>query len=77
MGNPVGKFRSLESGKVSMHLEETIMTQVKDTAVTDLSIPGLQISQEDGGSSATVRGPVKWLEVMVAQQLGRGPWNRG
>jgi len=24
----VGKFRSLESGKVSMHLEETIMTQV-------------------------------------------------
>lgn len=32
----VGKFRSLESGKVSMHLEETIMTQVKDTAVTDL-----------------------------------------
>lgn len=26
----VGKFRSLESGKVSVHLEETIMTQVRD-----------------------------------------------
>ena len=79
----VGKFRSLESGKVSMHLEETIRTQVKDTAVTDLSIPGLQISREDGGSSATVRGPVKWLRRLwllqvfdenIWQQLeGKGP----